>query len=463
MKIWADWEKFASYAFNKSHAACYAWVAYQTGYLKAHYPAEYMAANLTQSKDTITDVQKFMEECKAMKITVKGPDINESELNFTVNKKGEIRFGLGGIKGVGSGAVEAIVKEREANGKYKDIFDFVERINLATCNSKTIQSLAQAGAFDSLSVKREIFMGESNEDRFLDTLMRYGNVYQADKQNNTNTLFGSMSDAIAIPHPHIPDVPDIPLLEKLNLEKDVVGIFLSGHPLDPFRFELEHFCTVSPNELTDLERFRDREVSFGGLVTEAREGITKSNKPYKVFFIEDFNGGIEIALFGKDYESFGRMIEKNHSLFIKARIEERQYADKEGKKPLEIKVKSVKLLSNIREDFVKKITINIKLSDLNNTNIKLLEEALQKKGNVNLYFLVSDDETGLTLNLLSHSKSIEITNELADFLRKNENLVTYTLNNGQVKRRRNLDGGTTESESDENDGAMPIDPTNDED
>ena len=463
LKIWADWEKFASYAFNKSHAACYAWVAYQTGYLKAHYPAEYMAANLTQSKDTITDVQKFMEECKAMKITVKGPDINESELNFTVNKKGEIRFGLGGIKGVGSGAVEAIVKEREANGKYKDIFDFVERINLATCNSKTIQSLAQAGAFDTLSVKREIFLGESNEDRFLDTLMRYGNVYQADKQNNTNTLFGSMSDAIAIPHPHIPDIPEMPLLEKLNLEKDVVGIFLSGHPLDPFRFELEHFCTISPNELEDLERFRDREVSFGGLVTEAREGMTKNNKPYKVFFIEDYNGGIEIALFGKDYESFGRMIEKNHSLFIKARIEERMYADKEGKKPLEIKVKSVKLLSNIREDMVKKITISIKLSDLNNANIKMLEDALQKKGNVNLYFMVIDEETGLTLNLLSHSKSIEITNELADFLRKNENMVTYTLNNGQMKKRRSLDTSVQETDTDETDTPMPVDPVNDDD
>ena len=457
LKIWADWEKFASYAFNKSHAACYAWVAYQTGYLKAHYPAEYMAANLTQSKDSITDVQKFMEECKAMKITVKGPDVNESELNFTVNKKGEIRFGLGGIKGVGGGAVESIVKEREANGKYKDIFDFVERVNLASCNSKTIQSLAQAGAFDSLDVRREVFFGDSSDrDRFLDTLVRYGNVYQTDKKSNTNTLFGQISETVAIPHPHVPDVPEMPLLEKLNLEKEVVGIFLSGHPLDPFRFELDYYCTVSPNELEDLERFRNCDVSFGGLVTESREGLTKNNKPYKVFTIEDYNGSKEIALFGKDYESFGRTIDKNSTLFIKARVEERQYADKEGKKPLEVKVKSVRLLSNIRDELIKKITIKINLRDLNKMNIKMLQDALQKKGNVNLYFMVQDEETGLTLNLLSHAQSIEVTNELADFLYKNENMVSFTLNDDKWKQRRKKEE-VVEQSDEEMESQIPAD------
>ena len=462
LKIWADWEKFASYAFNKSHAACYAWVAYQTGYLKAHYPAEYMAANLTQSRDNIKDVQKFMEECKAMKILVKGPDINESEMNFTANKKGEIRFGLGGIKGVGGAAVDAIVKERQTNGKFKDIFDFVERISLATCNSKTIQSLAIAGAFDTFGIKRELFMGDSGEERFLDTLVRYGNNYQVDKQNNTNTLFGSMSEAIAIPHPHIPDLPEIPLLEKLNLEKDLVGIYLSAHPLDPFKFDLENFCNVSPKELENLTSFANRDVSFGGLVTDVYDGLTKKGRPFMSFFIEDYNGGLKISLFDKDYESYGKLIKKNNSLFIKARVEERRFPDKDGNRPLELHIASVNLLSNIRDSFVKKLNINIKLQDLNKVNVDLLKNALSSKGDVSLYFTVVDDETGLKLNLLSHNTSIKLTDEIADFLINNENLVTYALNGGQWKPRKKEEVQAVESDDDFEGGNM-LDPMESDD
>ena len=448
LKIWADWEKFASYAFNKSHAACYAWVAYQTGFLKAHYPSEYMAANLTQSKDSIADVKKFMEECKVMKITVKGPDVNESELNFTANKKGDIRFGLGGIKGVGTSAVEAIVKEREANGKFKDIFDFVERVNLTSCNSKTIQSLAFAGAFDSLGIKRELFMGDAGEERFLDTLIRYGNNYQVDKQSNTNTLFGSMSEAIAIPHPHIPDIPDMPLLEKLNLEKEHVGIFLSGHPLDNVKFELENFCTISPKDLEQLESLRGRDVSFGGLVTEVNERTTKNGKPCMNFTVEDFQGAAQLWLFGKDYEAFGKNVKKDQSIYVKARVDERQYPDKEGKKSLEVRISSIRLLTNIREDFVNKLTININLQDLNKMNIDLIKKALSTKGNVSLYFSVYDPETKLTLNLLSHNSSVKLTDEVATFLTNNENIVSYTLNNGQWKRRKKVEEKPAETDDD---------------
>ncbi len=464
LKIWADWEKFASYAFNKSHAACYAWVAYQTGYLKAHYPAEYMAANLTQSKDSITDVQKFMEECKSMKIPVKGPDVNESEMNFTANKNGEIRFGLGGIKGVGSSAVEVIVNERQKNGKYTDIFNFLERISLATCNAKTIQSLAIAGAFDSLGVKREIFLGDSSDkDRFLDELLRYGNAYQADKQNNTNTLFGTMSDAIAIPHPHIPDLPEIPLLEKLNMEKDVVGIYLSAHPLDPFKFDLENFCTVSPAELENLAPFENRDVSFGGLVTDVYDGLTKKGRPFMTFVIEDYNGGLKIALFDKEYEAYSRLIKKNSSLYVKAHVEERRFPDKDGNRPLELHISSIKLLSNIREDFVKKLTINVKLQDLNKVNIDLIKNSLTTKGDVALYFMVFDTETGISLNLLSHNMSIKMTDELVDFLENNKNIVTYTLNNGQWKGRRKVEEQQTDSDNFESDDISSEQLENDDD
>ena len=458
LKIWADWEKFASYAFNKSHAACYAWVAYQTGYLKAHYPAEYMAANLTQSKDSIADVKKFMEECKAMKIPVKGPDVNESELNFTANKKGEIRFGLGGIKGVGSGAVDAIVKEREANGKFKDIFDFVERVNLTSCNSKTIQSLAIAGAFDSLGVKREIFMGESSDkDRFLDELMRYGNVYQTDKQNNNNTLFGAMSEAVAIPHPHIPDLPDMPLLEKLNLEKEHVGIFLSGHPLDNVRFELENFCSISPKDLAELEPLRGRDVSFGGLVTDVVERLTKTGKPCMNFTVEDYQGSATLWLFGKDYENFGKTITKDQSIYVKARIEERKYPDKDGNKPLEVQISSIRLLTNIREDFVNKLTINISLNDLNKMNVEMLKSAFSTKGDVALYFSVFDPETKLVLNLLSHNTTIKLTDDIADFLVNNESIISYTLNNGQWKPRKMVDEQPADSNDSDSSNEMSPD------
>ncbi len=455
LKIWADWEKFASYAFNKSHAACYAWVAYQTGYLKAHYPAEYMAANLTQSRDNIKDVQKFMEECKAMKIPVKGPDVNESELNFTVNKKGEIRFGLGGIKGVGEAAVEALVRERQKNGKFKDIFDFVERISLTTCNAKTIQSLAIAGSFDSFGVKRELFLGESSDkDRFLDELLRYGNAYQSDKQNNTNTLFGTMSETIAIPHPHIPDVPELPLLEKLNMEKDVVGIYLSAHPLDPFKFDLENFCTVSPNDLEKLGPYENRDVSFGGLVTDVYDGLTKKGRPFMSFTIEDYNGGLKVMLFDKDYEAYSKLIKKNSSLYIKAHVEERRFPDKDGNRPLELHITTIKLLSNIRDEFIKKITININLQDLNKVNIDLIKNALTAKGDVALYFTLVDAETKLTLNLLSHKMSVKISDELVEFLANNSEIVSFTLNNGQKPRKRIEEQPSVDNEN-LDDGEIP--------
>ena len=450
LKIWTDWEKFASYAFNKSHAACYAWVAYQTGYLKAHYPAEYMAANLTQSRDNIKDVQKFMEECKVMKINVKGPDINESEMNFTANKKGEIRFGLGGIKGVGGAAVDAIVRERQKNGKFKDIFDFVERVSMTTCNSKTIQSLAQAGAFDSLSVKREVFWGESNEDRFLDTLIRYGNNCQADKLNNTNTLFGTMSESIAIPRPQIPDLPDLPQLVKLNKEKELVGIYLSAHPLDNVKFELEHFCTISPIELEDLKPFKGREVSFGGLVTEVNELTAKNGKPYMNFIVEDYSGGGKVWLFGKDYETFGRNVKKDQSVYVKARIEERQFPDKEGKKPLEARISTIRLLNNIREEFVKKLCIVINLKKINKNIVHELDEAFNEKGKVSLHFKIYDEDKNVTVNLLASKKAIKITDEVVDYLENSSNVFSYAINDGQYTRHRRVLEKATEEETEEN-------------
>ena len=257
-KIWADWEKFASYAFNKSHAACYSWVAYQTGYLKAHYPAEFMAALLTRGKDDVKEVTKLLEECHAMKIEVLGPDVNESELSFTVNSHGDIRFGLGGIKGVGEGAAEAIIHEREKNGKYKDLFDFLERVNLQSCNRKTIENLAQAGAFECFDdVYREQLLGTYDTgETVLERLMQYGNRYQQDKEQSQNSLFGDLDTAIEIKHPDLPNVARWNTIERLNKEKDLIGIYLSAHPLDEYEYEVKELCNISAQELTKFDSWR---------------------------------------------------------------------------------------------------------------------------------------------------------------------------------------------------------------
>ena len=261
-KIWEDWKKFASYAFNKSHAACYSWVAYQTGYLKAHYPAEFMAANLTVHKDDIKEVTKLMDECRALKVKVLEPDINESELTFTVNEKGDIRFGLGGIKGVGEGAAEAVIRERNEHGKYKDIFDFLERVNLQACNRKTIENLAGAGAFGCFdSIYREQILG-INDDGIpvLDSLMQYGNRWQQDRETNMNSLFGDLGDVIEVKHPDLPNVPRWDTIERLNREKDLIGIYLSAHPLDEYEYEIKEFCSITARELTTFEGWRTPEA-----------------------------------------------------------------------------------------------------------------------------------------------------------------------------------------------------------
>ena len=260
-KIWKDWEKFASYAFNKSHAACYSWVAYQTGYLKAHYPAEFMAANLTVHKDDIKEVTKLMDECRALGLSVLEPDVNESELSFIVNQDGAIRFGLGGIKGVGEGAAEAIIREREKNGKYKDIFDFLERVNLQSCNRKTIENLAQAGAFECFEdIYREQFFGtDEYGSTGLDLLMNYGNKYQADQASNANSLFDDFDIEVEVHHPALPQVPRWNTIERLNKEKELIGIYLSAHPLDEYEYEVRELCNLTANELSLFEGWRKPE------------------------------------------------------------------------------------------------------------------------------------------------------------------------------------------------------------
>ena len=301
-KIWADWEKFASYAFNKSHATCYSWVSYQTAYLKAHYPAEFMAGNMSRCLNDITKITKLMSECQNMGIKCMGPDVNESWQKFSANKKGEVRFGLAAIKGMGDAAAQAIIDERQKNGPYKSIYDFAERVNLSAVNRKAFESLALSGAFDSFPIKREQYFGVNTKgDTFLDTLVRYGQLFQAEQAEARNSLFGGL-DAVAIATPPVPQAEAWSTIERLNKERDLVGIYISGHPLDDYRIVLDKLCNTHCVELGDkMELLKKGKVTFGGMVTAVRTGFTKKGSAYGVVSIEDYYGAGELALFGEDW------------------------------------------------------------------------------------------------------------------------------------------------------------------
>lgn len=418
-KIWADWAEFAKYAFNKSHATCYSWVSYQTAYLKAHYPAEFMAANLTRNKDDIGEITKFMDECRAMGIPVKGPDVNESELNFTVNKKGEIRFGLGGVKGVGGGAVEAIVKERQQNGPFQSVFDFVERVNLTSCNKKNIEALCYAGAFDNFpEIKREQFFTENaKKEIFIETLLRYGNKFQEDKLSNMNSLFGGMN-SIEIAKPEIPFAESWSTIERLNKEKELVGIYLSSHPLDDYYIILNYICNT---ELKDLEEIKDtdpnREIIMGGIVTGFKVSNTKTGKPYGVFKLEDFTGGAEVALFGKDFTDYNKFGYPNMYLLIKGKYQPRQY----NPGIMDFRISSIEQLSDVKDSLIKKITIVFPILELNESLINEISSLIKNNpGNTRLYFKIEDMEKQLSLSLCPNNQKFSIDRHFIRFLEERE-------------------------------------------
>ena len=448
LKIWADWEKFASYAFNKSHVACYAWVAYQTGYLKAHYPAEYMAANLTRSKDSITDIQKFMEECKAMGLKVKGPNVNESELNFAVNKNGEILFGLGGVKGVGEGPVDAIISEREKNGPFKGIFDFVERVNMNTCNRKAIESLALAGAFDSLGdISREQFFATVKERADVEVqgseiLTRYGSKYQQTKESESNSLFGGES-AIEIQRPQLPVVLNYwSDFERLNKEKEVVGIFLSSHPLDQYKFEMNYIVNT---KLTDidaddkLQNMVGRKFTVGGIVTSVRNGVSsKNNKPFCIAKVEDFDGSCEIALFDTDYQQYSNMFVQNCYICIIGSIERNQYNGKVRKRiqkvmPLADVLKMSKGFNGIvieidieklKEDAVAEFKEILHSYDEDARDSKNEEKAVT----LPLHILLRDNVENREVKMLSRKYKVGVGKDIMRFVDENEGFKMAVMN-----------------------------------
>jgi DNA polymerase-3 subunit alpha len=417
LKIWGDWEKFASYAFNKSHATCYSWIAYQTAWLKANYPSEYMAAVLSNNLNNITEITKFMDECKSMGMNVRCPDVNESFLKFSVNKKGDLRFGLAAIKSVGQGAVTDIIEERTKNGPFKDIFDFVERVNLSTCGKKNIESLALAGAFDSLpGMYREQFVAvNSKGEDFLETLVRYGNKYQQEKMTLTTSLFGDDS-SFQIARPELPQAARWSDLEKLNKERDLIGIYLSAHPLDDYEFILKYVCNADSSRLQELDTLNGKDITFGGIITAVREGQTKRGSPYTIFKLEDYAGSIDIPLFSEDSVNFGRYARIGLSVYITARVQAKRYREDE----LEVKIVSINLLSEIKDKLVTKITLQIPLSELDDTAVAELSALVKNNsGNALLYFQIIGEESHMNIQLFSRPARIQVNKHFIDYLRDN--------------------------------------------
>lgn len=425
-KIWGDWAEFAKYAFNKSHATCYSWIAYQTAYLKAHYPAEFMAANLTRNRDNITEVGKFMDECKSMGMNVLGPDVNESDLNFTVNKDGNIRFGLGGIKGVGEGAALAIIDERKNGGRYKGVFDFIERVNLTSCNKKTIESLALAGGFDEFSdIRREQFFTENSKGEIvIESIIRYGNKFQSDNVMSRNSLFGDM-DAIEIAKPEIPQALAWSPLEKLNKEKELIGMYLSAHPLDDFEFEINHVCNATTQDLKDLESIKGQTVRIGGMVTGFRHGTTKTGNPFGIFTLEDYAGAFDFALFGNNYVEYGKYMIKDLTLLITATVQEKRSkwgpppVDNGLPKELELKIIKVDLFNDVKDSLVKDLQLTIPFENLDDDLAQFLVSMVKEnKGNINIYFNVVDNLQRRKVKLFSRQHRIKMDKTLYHLLKQ---------------------------------------------
>ena len=426
-KIWSDWEKFASYAFNKSHAACYSWVAYQTAYLKANYPAEFMAAIMSRRRDQITEITKLMDECKAMGIATLGPDVNESYQKFGVNKKGEIRFGLAAIKGMGDGVAQAIIDERDKNGLYKDIFDFVQRVNFSQVNRKALESLALSGGFDSFGIRREDFFAQNNKgETFIDTIMRYGQTYQAEKQEAQHSLFGGFDDGVEIQTPPIPKSEvrwsDI---ERLNKERELVGIYLSAHPLDEFKIVLDNLCNTRCEELADPNQLKDREdVIVGGIVTAVRTRFDKRGNPCGFVTMEDFQGSAELALFGEDWAKYSGWMTEGASIYVTAKVQPRfQYSD-----IMQLKVQNIEYLQAIKDRAIDRITISLTTDLLNEQVVMELTELIDSHpGSTKLFFQLHDSSGKHHVLLRSTAKQVDVKRSLIQFIEATEAL-DYKIN-----------------------------------
>ena len=413
-KIWGDWEKFASYAFNKSHATCYSWVAYQTAYLKAHYPAEFMAGNMSRCLNDITKITKLMSECQAMNIPCLGPDVNDSEQKFSANKKGEVRFGLSAIKGMGEAAATNIIAERHKNGQYKDIFDFVQRVNLSAVNRKAMESLALSGGFDSFGIRREqYFAPNAKGDTFVETLLRYGQVYQSEQSSMQNSLFGDMG-GVEIQTPPVPDCEPWSTMELLKRERELVGIYLSAHPLDDYAVVLNHMCNLHCPQIgreMDKKAFASiEELTFGGIVTSVSQRWTKTNKPFGIVTIEDFEGQGELALFGEDWTKWQSMLQEEYHIYITAQCVQRFRNNPDA---YDMVIKKIEFLSDVKEKSIEKFTVYMDSTMFNDAQLTDLETTLKNStGNVPLYINIHDAKNNTNVQLYSRNITVDVNKKL---------------------------------------------------
>ena len=430
-KIWGDWEKFASYAFNKSHATCYSWVAYQTAYLKAHYPAEFMAGNMSRCLNDITKITKLMSECQAMGIPCLGPDVNESEQKFSANKKGEVRFGLSAIKGMGEAAATNIIAERHKNGQYKDIFDFVQRVNLSAVNRKAMESLALSGGFDSFGIRREQYFAQNAKgDTFVETLLRYGQVYQSEQSSMQNSLFGDMG-GVEIQTPPVPECEQWSTMELLKRERELVGIYLSAHPLDDYAVVLKHMCNLNCTQIgreMDKKAFASiEELTFGGIVTSVSQRWTKTNKPFGIVTIEDFEGQGELALFGEEWTKWQSMLQEEYHVYITAQCVQRFRNNPDA---YDMVIKKIEFLSDVKEKSIEKFTVYMEATMFNDAQLTDLETTLKgSDGKVPLYINIHDAKNNTNIQLYSRNITVDVNKKLLTSLDEMAELgVRYGIN-----------------------------------
>jgi DNA polymerase-3 subunit alpha len=416
-KIWKDWEAFAAYAFNKSHSTCYAFIAYQTAYLKAHYPAEYMASVLSNNMNDIKQVSFFMEECKRSGIEVLGPDINESYYKFSVNKEGAVRFGMGAIRGVGEGAVRAIIDERKENGNFRSIFDVTKRVDLRAANKKAFDGLVLAGGFDSFETanRSQYFALDEKGVTFIEKAIRYGNKFQESKNSAQVSLFGEASE-VQFEEPDIPPCEPWNVMEKLSKEKEMIGIYISGHPLDDFKTEIQYFCNARVDSLQNISQLEGKELSFAGIISDVQHRVSKNGKPWGMFTFEDYSDAYEFRLFNEDYLKFRHFLIPNTFLYLKT-VMRRAWQNGD----VRVQITTIQQLQDVLANMAKKITLNLPIESINETSVKQFDNVFKKhQGNQHLNFMIIDHKEKLKLNMPSRSAKINITKELLDELSENE-------------------------------------------
>jgi len=416
-KIWKDWEAFAAYAFNKSHSTCYAFIAYQTAYLKAHYPAEYMASVLSNNMNDIKQVSFFMEECKRSGIKVLGPDVNESFYKFSVNKDGAIRFGMGAIRGVGESAVKAITDERKKNGDYKSIFDVTKRVDLRAANKRVFDGLVLAGGFDSFkeTTREQYYALDEKGLTFIEKAIRYGNKYQESKNSAQVSLFGEASD-VQFDEPIIPPCEPWNIMEKLSKEKEMIGIYISGHPLDDFKMEIKYFCNSKVEVLQKINELEGKEMTFAGIITDVQHRVAKNGKPWGMFTFEDYSDSYEFRLFNEDYLKFRHYLIQNTFLYMKT-VVRRPWQNGD----LRVYITSIQQLQDVLSNMAKKITIQLDIKMIDKKEIGRINSVIKKyKGSQNLHFVVYDIDEKIKLTMPSRTTKIEISNELIEELTNNE-------------------------------------------